>query len=65
MKLYLINLNVKKQENYTAESLSKEIIKEFKNNWNINIKSIVEYKYEDETDLKKLNIKEILKEKKA
>lgn len=61
----LINLNVKKQENSTAESISKEIIKEFKNNWNINIKSIVEYKCEDESDLKKLNIKEILKEKKA
>ena len=61
----LINLNVKNIKDIDAEAISKEIIKEFKNNWNINIKTIVEYKNENDVECKKLNIKEILKEKKA
>ena len=60
----LINLNLKNTEENDGEKVSKEIVKEFKNNWNVNLKTIVEYKFENETETKKLNVKELLKESK-
>ena len=61
----LINLKVKEIKENNAEEISKEIISKFKNNWNVNIKTIVEYKSENENKTQKLNLKEILKGTKA
>lgn len=57
----LINLTLKNQED--AEDITKEIIKKFKGKWNINLKTIVEYKCEEDKEFKRLNIKEIINNK--
>ena len=44
----LINLNIKNQEENEAEELAKQIVDKFKINWNVNIKTISEYKSEVE-----------------
>ena len=44
----LINLNIKNQEENEAEELAKQIFDKFKINWNVNIKTISEYKSEVE-----------------
>ena len=60
----LINLNFINCENSNIEELAKDVVGQFKNNWNINIKTIVEYKNENEEEVKKLDLKCILKDKK-
>lgn len=56
-----ININIKENDNVEPEKLAMQLLKKFKNNWNINIKTIAEYKLENEKEFKKLSIKEILK----
>lgn len=57
----IINLDILKNDD--LEETAKDIIKEFKNKWNVNTKTIVEYK-SSESDVKRLNIKEILNQNK-
>lgn len=59
----LINLNIKKQDEIDVDAIAKNIIEKFKTNWNINIKTVAEYKMEEDTEFKKLNLKEILNKK--
>lgn len=56
----LINLILDNTEN--AEEIAKNIVLKFKHNWNVNVKTIVEYKATG-IEAKKLNIKDILVKK--
>ena len=56
----IINLKLDECENF--EEIAKNIVEEFKNNWNVNLKTIVEYKTPN-AENKRLNIKEILASK--
>lgn len=61
----LINLSIVKEDDVDAKDVAYKIVDNFKSNWNVNIKTIVEYKNEDDTEYKKLNLKEIINTKKA
>ena len=58
----LINLSIDDSEN--TYEIAKNIIDTFKSNWNINIKTIVEYKNTQSDEVKKLDIKKCLAVKK-
>ncbi len=57
----IINLCLDSIEN--SDEVAKNIIENFKKNWNINMKTIVEYKVKNSDEVKKLNVKEILNKK--
>lgn len=59
----LINLNIKNQEGIEAGDIAHKIVEKFKTNWNVNIKTIAEYKSENENEFKKLDLKDILSSK--
>ena len=58
----IINLKLDECEDF--EETAKNIVEEFKNSWNVNLKTIVEYKTPN-AENKRLNIKEILAQKEA
>ena len=60
----MITLNFVHKDDRNMASVAKELVEKFKTNWNVNIKTIVEYKDENEKTATKLNIKDILKPKK-
>ena len=59
----IINLDFSSSKITPVVDVAKEIISTFKNDWNVNIKTIVEYKDSSSETLQKLDIKDILAKK--